>query len=307
MSSWSDLVFLAFILLSHGGDGGGPGGSPLDLGSGVLAQVHSVTFISRNNTRLLAHQGSRVHIPCRINKPPNSAMVTWTRRLSGDSGLQLLSVGDYTHVSDPRFVVSKIPNDNNWELIVTHVRLIDQGDYLCQTSTHPPQHIITRLEVVDAFSEILVENPGAENPRAKKTQTQEEKDSNQKEIFIKKGSQLKLKCEMKKATEKPKFIFWYHNHTMINYSPHTGKIVLLEEVGWSSVLQIASVSGNDGGNYTCSPQNILSDTVMVNIMEGDGNFAAVYKDSVTSAGGEASMELIGVLITAMIILVSAFE
>ena len=60
----------------------------------------------------------------------------------------------------------------------------------------------------DAFSEILVENPGAENPRAKKTQPQEEKDSNQKEIFIKKGSQLKLKCEMKKATEKPKFIFW---------------------------------------------------------------------------------------------------
>ena len=32
-------------------------------------------------------------------------------------------------------------------------------------------------------------------------------------------------------------------------------------------FQIASVSGNDGGNYTCSPQNILSDAVMVNIME----------------------------------------
>ena len=62
----------------------------------------------------------------------------------------------------------------------------------------------------DAFSEILVENTGAENTRAKKTQTQEteEKDSNRREIFIKKGSQLKLKCEMKKATEKPKFIFW---------------------------------------------------------------------------------------------------
>jgi len=282
----------------------------LDLGSGVLAQVHSVTFISPNNSRVVAHQGSRVHIPCRINKPPNSAMVTWTRRLSGDSGLQLLSVGDFTHVSDPRFVVSKIPNDNNWELIVTHVRLIDQGDYLCQTSTHPPQHIVTRLEVVDAFSEILVENSGAENTRAKKTQTQETqegKNSNQKEIFIKKGSQLKLKCEMKKATEKPNFIFWYHNHTMINYSPHTGKIVILEEDGWSSVLQIPSVSGQDGGNYTCSPQNILSDTVMVNIMEGDGNFAAVYKDSVTSGARNTNLELIKVLITTMIILVSAFE
>ena len=32
-------------------------------------------------------------------------------------------------------------------------------------------------------------------------------------------------------------------------------------------FQIPSVSGQDGGNYTCSPQNILSDTVMVNIME----------------------------------------
>ena len=37
---------------------------------------------------------------------------------------------------------------------------------------------------------------------------QDEKNSNQKEIFIKKGSQLKLKCGLKKATEKPEFIFW---------------------------------------------------------------------------------------------------
>ena len=44
-----------------------------------------------------------------------------------------------------------------------------------------------------------------------------------------------------------------------------------------------------------------------NIVQGDGNFAAVYKDSVTSAAGDASIELMGVLITAMIILVSAFE
>ena len=45
------------------------------------------------------------------------------------------------------------------------------------------------------------------------------------------------------------------------------------------------MSGTDGGNYTCAPQHILSDTVMVNIMEEDGTFAAVYKDSVTSLAG----------------------
>ena len=60
----------------------------------------------------------------------------------------------------------------------------------------------------DAFSEIQVENVGENAPRNKKYELQDEKNSNQKEIFIKKGSQLKLKCELKKATEKPKFIFW---------------------------------------------------------------------------------------------------
>ena len=38
--------------------------------------------------------------------------VTWTRRLGGDTGgIQLLSVGDYTHVQDNRFRVEKKPHD----------------------------------------------------------------------------------------------------------------------------------------------------------------------------------------------------
>ena len=70
------LSVLPEVIIVIAGDGGGPGGSgPLDLGSGVLAQT-AVTFISPNNTRVLAHQGSRVHLPCRIEKPPNSAMVS---------------------------------------------------------------------------------------------------------------------------------------------------------------------------------------------------------------------------------------
>ena len=64
-----------------------------------------------------------------------------------------------------------------------------------------------RFYFSDAYSEILVENVG-ESTRNKKYQLQDEKNPNQKEIFIKKGSQLKLKCELKKATEKPNFIFW---------------------------------------------------------------------------------------------------
>ena len=61
--------------------------------------------------------------------------------------------------------------------------------------------------VLDAYSEIQVENE-AENGRDKKMEHLEETEINQKEIFIKKGSKLKLKCLLKKATEKPEFIFW---------------------------------------------------------------------------------------------------
>ena len=64
---------------------------------------------------------------------------------------------------------------------------------------------------------------GSENTRNKKYEYQDEKNSNQKEIFIKKGSQLKLKCELKKATEKPKFIFWY----VLNFPTFDGKLFAL--------------------------------------------------------------------------------
>ena len=33
--------------------------------------------------------------------------------------------------------------------------------------------------------------------------------------------------------------FRYHNQTMINYSPHTGKIVTLEDSGFQSVLIVS--------------------------------------------------------------------
>ena len=109
--------------------------APLDLGSAVLADGGTVTFLSPNNSRLLAHQGSEVRLQCQIDKPPNSAMVTtatptptnisslhyclqvtWTRRTrrldTGERNLQLLSVGDNTYISDNRFIISNKKVDN---------------------------------------------------------------------------------------------------------------------------------------------------------------------------------------------------
>ena len=43
------------------------------------------------------------------------------------------------------------------------------------------------------------------------------------------------------------------------------------------------MGSSDGGVYTCCPHNIIPDTVTINIMDSDGNFAAVYKDSVSKS------------------------
>ena len=36
----------------------------------------------------------------------------------------------------------------NWELVLARVEVEDGGDYLCQASSHPPQHITTSLAIV---------------------------------------------------------------------------------------------------------------------------------------------------------------
>ena len=49
-----------------------------------------------------------------------------------------------------------------------------------------------------------------------------------------------------------------------------------------NIFQIKSVGSEDAGLYRCCPHDIIPDTVTINIMDNDGNFAAVYKDSVSS-------------------------
>ena len=56
------------------------------------------------------------------------------------------------------------------------------------------------------------------------------------EKFIKAGSELKLNCYLRKATEAPAYIFWYHNNTMVNYSPEQGRTVRTHNDGVGSTL-----------------------------------------------------------------------
>ena len=69
----------------------------MDLGSSVLSSLAGrVTFLSENNTRMLAHHGSDVTLQCQVDKPPNSAMVS--HALARPKGL--LSYRFIYHVED---------------------------------------------------------------------------------------------------------------------------------------------------------------------------------------------------------------
>ena len=67
------------------------------------------------------------------------------------------------------------------------------------------------------------------------------------------------------------------------------------------IFQIKSVGSEDAGLYRCCPHNIIPDTVTINIMDSDGNFAAVYKDSVSS-GSSVMISDINLLLGLLLVL-----
>jgi len=172
--------------------------------------------------------------------------------------------------------MGKKPSDDDWKLVVQGIAVSDSGEYQCQASTHPPSHILTAVTVVEAFAAIKVE---AAVKQEDTTESRHSENAGPREIFIKQGSQLLLICELKKATARPQFLFWYHNGRVVNHSPDLGKVVSRPASDWGSSLLIKSASPKEGGNYTCSPQAIAPDTVRISIMQGEGKQAAVQRDS----------------------------
>ena len=77
--------------------------------------------------------------------------------------------------------------------------------------------------------------------RTLKKSAKAEKESGGPDVkFIKAGSELKLNCYLRKATERPSYIFWYHNKTMVNYSPETGRLVRTHQEGLGSTLIVSN-------------------------------------------------------------------
>ncbi|GLH01825.1 Uncharacterized protein GBIM_07880 [Gryllus bimaculatus] len=87
------------------------------------------------------------------------------------------------------------------------------------------------------------------------------------DLFVKRGSRLRLTCLLRDSTEPPQFVFWYHERVMINYAQERG--VSVRHGRSSSELLIAAANNGDSGNYTCAPSNAQPASISVHVLNAD--------------------------------------
>lgn len=72
------------------------------------------------------------------------------RRKPGESGLELLTVGNQTYSGDSRYKI-EFQYPNNWKLKIESVIKEDEGTYECQISTYPPRVIQKNIFIIGKY------------------------------------------------------------------------------------------------------------------------------------------------------------
>jgi hypothetical protein len=92
------------------------------------------------------------------------------------------------------------------------------------------------------------------------------------DMYVKTGSTVNLKCVITQSLEEPAYIFWYHdNERVLNYD-RNAKDIRMERVGPDTTvgtLIIYNGRREDSGNYTCSPSNLDSASVLLHVLNGE--------------------------------------
>lgn len=86
------------------------------------------------------------------------------------------------------------------------------------------------------------------------------------EVHVQTGESLRLHCNVQGATERPQFIFWYHNGSMINYSPPRPLEVVRRH--YTSDLYISDVRWEDAGAYSCEPEKAHPANLTLHVVAG---------------------------------------
>ncbi|XP_054725729.1 zwei Ig domain protein zig-8 [Anastrepha obliqua] len=206
-------------------------------------------------TNVTAQIGTHAYLPCRVKQLGNKS-VSWVRVRDG----HILTVDRAVFIADQRFLALKQP-DKFWTLQIKYVQARDAGAYECQVSTEPKVSARVHLQVVVPRTEI-VGGP---------------------DRLVKAGSTVVLRCIVRGALEPPTFIMWFHSTEQINGDSRRYRTQVdrnLPEIegdahSTTGSLIIESAKKRDNGNYTCSPSNSPSVTVMLNVINGESSASAV--------------------------------
>ncbi|XP_037040992.1 uncharacterized protein LOC119077788 isoform X2 [Bradysia coprophila] len=204
-----------------------------------------------NVTNITVQVGSAVYLNCRISLLQDKT-VSWVRRKSGETHLDLLTVGMHTYSGDTRYKM-EFQYPNNWKLKIESTVKEDEGSYFCQISTHPPRVIQKNLYVNDPKVLII-----------------DEKGIPLQDKYYEVDSTMQLSCIVRHVAMSTSVVYWSHGDRILNYDTNRGGVSVKTEImekGANSTLLIAKINKSDSGNYSCSIPNSTHDfTVLVHVL-----------------------------------------
>lgn len=184
-------------------------------------------------------------MPCKVKQLGNKS-VSWIRRRDA----HILTVDRYTFIADDRFQAFLVEATDTWTLQIKYVQARDGGQYECQVSTEPKMSHFITLNVVVPSIQIIGES----------------------DIHVKAGSSVNIKCVITQSLEEPAYIFWYHDERRVLDYDHTVKNIKMERLNPDTTvgtLTIYQTVPQDAGNYTCSPSNLASASVLLHVLNGE--------------------------------------
>lgn len=122
-----------------------------------------------------------------------------------------------------------------------------------------------------------------------------------RERYVRPGSTLRLHCVVRKSTETPSYLFWYHNHRMINYDIERGVNVSTDLATRESWLMIPRASNRHSGNYTCESSNAVPARVLIHVIKGDNPAAMQHNSARSRALPNSKAILFSMLVLLMIL------
>uniref|UniRef100_A0A0N5AJ52 Ig-like domain-containing protein n=1 Tax=Syphacia muris TaxID=451379 RepID=A0A0N5AJ52_9BILA len=182
-------------------------------------------------TRTAKHDPAYLHCP--IPQFPDQ-IAAWTRL----SDRAILTHGETTFTSDPRFQLSLKQAEHDWVLIIRRAELSDSGCYLCEINTEPKSTIYTVYLEVDA---------PAQEPS---------KQGTTKLVISQDNKNIMLNCTISVPYGLLPLdgdVIWTRDGNLINYKDTNKYILKVKRDNRSIVqtLQILEPSQEDDGTYAC--------------------------------------------------------